>query len=292
MSSKLIILCIGLITPFVSCQETASDPVTSEQVLEIRPRQDKALSGSSFASSIESLELVQREEMIFNAILSGNLPSFLRDLVPIETSLTIEDTAYSLTFFVMPDYLSIGSDDDHFLIPLTPILAQKIMDQFGSILPTRKMVDLIWEASEVKLTPAPIPPSANMVTVEVFRDHNEMVREARAELLADHPLGSLVSGHKKDVILSNRIASKPDKVIIYGWHYPHGEPIQPLYSGHVNWYADFSHGVRVVLHECLLNGTMVGLSEILHDPLLYQLLSDETGSMETTRYDTAPSNYP
>jgi len=260
--------------------------------LELSQRQDNALSGTVFASSIESMELIQREQAILAEILKGNIPGFLRELVAVETSLSIENTRYTLTFFVMPDYLSIGSDVNHFLIPMTPMLAQQVVDHMGGILPTRKMVDLIWNASEVKLPPQPIPPSPEMVTINIVRKHNSMVEISRANFISDYPLGCLVSGHKKDVILSNQITCKPDKVIIYGWHYQNGEPIQPLYSGHINWYADYSHGIRFILNKCLLNGSIVELTQILKDPLLNRLISDEIGVMETTRYDTARSNYP
>ncbi len=260
--------------------------------LQINPRHEDALSGSVFAEAIKSMALAQREQAIWDEIQQGNLPAFLRDLVAVETSLPLADTSYSLIFFVGPDYLSIGSDTDHFLMPMTPILAQKVTDQLGAVLPTRKMVDLIWAASEVKLAPEPIPPSAAMVTVGVFRDHDSIVERSRVALITDHPLGSLVSGHKKDVILSNSIASKPDKVIIYGWHYSNGDPIQPLYSGHANWYADYSHGIRLILNRCLLNNSVTDLTKILRDPNLYRLISDESGAMETTRYDTSQSNYP
>ncbi len=260
--------------------------------LKITPRHENALSGSAFAESIKSMALAQREQAILDEIKQGNMPAFLRDLVAVETSMTIADSNYSLTFFVMPDYLSIGSESDHFLMPMTPILAQKVMDELGGVLPTRKMVDLIWAASTVKLTPEPIPPSAAMVTVGVFLEHHSIVETSRGAFLSDHPLGSLVSGHKKDVILSNQIASKPEKVSIYGWHYSTGDPIQPLYSGHANWYADYSHGIRFIVNRCLLNDSVLELTQILRDPNLYRLISDETGAMETTRYDTSRSNYP
>lgn len=292
MILKLILLCLPLIYPIASNGESPIDISESEAVLQLNPRQEIARSGSEFATQIETLELAAREDAILLEVENGNVPPFLRKLIAVETQVTILDSSYRLTFFVTPDYLSIGSNTDHFNMPMTPILAQKIMDRLDGIFPTRKMVDLIWSASEVKLTPHPIPPTEEMVTIAVYRDHNDMVDSVRAEFIADHPLGSLVSGHKKDVILSNRIASHPHRVIIYGWHYPNGEPIQPLYSGHINWYVDYSHGIRLVLRKCLLNGVEEDISHILCDPVLYQLISDEAGPMEVTRYDTSRSNYP
>jgi|SaaInlV_110m_DNA_1040235.scaffolds.fasta_scaffold00099_26 hypothetical protein len=288
--SMMLTLCLGLNASALSeIVNQAIDPIPK---LELSPRQDHALSGTVFASSIESMKLVQREEAILGEISEGNIPNFLRELVAVETSITIENTRFNLTFFVTPDYLSIGSDADHLLIPMTPMLAQRVVDQLGGIMPTRKMVDLIWNASDVKLPPQPIPPSPEMVTISIFQEHSSMVEVSRSNFISKHPPGRLVSGHKKDVILSNQIASKLDKVFIYGWHYKNGEPIQPLYGGHVNWYVDYSHGIRFISNQCLVNGSVMKLTHILKDPLLSQIISDELGAMETIRYDTSRSNYP
>lgn len=54
---------------------------------------------------------------------------------------------------------------------------------------------------------------------------------------------------------SNRLADKPHKVAIYGWHYPGGEPIQPLYAGHWDRYVDYSHGLRLVSDNLIIGGT-------------------------------------
>src|SRR5437762_1221648 len=80
-----------------------------------------------------------------------------------------------------------------------------------------------------------------------FNQHNTTVWTQRVVTLAAHPLGSLVDGDKKDVIVSPKIytnfaqqtITKP--VVIYGWHYPDGTFIQPEYNGHEETYADYSH---------------------------------------------------
>jgi len=286
---SLILLAVTV----VSCEEINQETEPENPwVFSLSDPADTTLGGDTFAIKIQSYALVDRENAIMEELLIGNLPGFLRQPVPVHTSDIIQDSLYELTFYVMPDYLSIGNNNDYFLMPMTPILAQKIMDQIKGILPTRKMVDLIWGASVVKLEPIPIAPSSAMTTMPVFDQHNNMVQYYRNNLLDINPLGDLVSGHKKDVILSNRIAADLSKVVIYGWHYPHGTAIQPLYSSHVNWYADYSHGIRPVLSICQVNDTTMHISDILEDPILYKLLSDETGPMEVTRYDTFRSNYP
>ncbi len=49
---------------------------------------------------------------------------------------------------MLPDYLSIGSNDDWARIPLSPMAAQQIADSLNCFLPTRKMVDDIYKAAK------------------------------------------------------------------------------------------------------------------------------------------------
>ena len=76
---------------------------------------------------------------------------------------------------------------DYFLIPISPNTAQRIADALHCSLPTPKMVDEIYAAAEVKLVPAPIPPTPAMTTVQVFSNHNATVRAQRAEQLPSAP---------------------------------------------------------------------------------------------------------
>ena len=62
-----------------------------------------------------------------------------------------------------------------------------------------------------------------------------------------------MAGIKKDVILSSRIENQPGKVVIYGWH-ERRKSIQPVYSGHIYWYIDYSHGIRLINNQVLIDG--------------------------------------
>ncbi|MFN9950917.1 MAG: hypothetical protein ACK53B_09150, partial [Bacteroidota bacterium] len=73
---------------------------------------------------------------------------------------------------------------------------------------------------------------------------------------------------------------------IYGWHRLNGKAIQPLYAGHVNWYVDYSHGVRLVNGTIRVNGKKMDYREVLQDTLLRKLLTEETGTL-MLRYDTS-----
>jgi hypothetical protein len=256
------------------CQSLAA------QSLDLPARRATALGGAAFARSIAELPRIEREARILAELKAGNVPRFLRALVPV----TVEIGTNRATYFVTPDYVAIGSDDDYFLTPLSPGTAQKIADLTGCSLPTPKMVNDIYAAATIKLTPEPIPPSRAMTTVPVFLRHNEMVRAQRND--RRKPLGALVAGHKKDVVIANAVFAKDGKVAIYGWHKPDGKPIQPLYTGHTDNWVDYSHGTRLVLRGMAVNGKDKMIDAVLVDPELAPLLSDE-GVMRRSRYPTA-----
>jgi hypothetical protein len=91
----------------------------------------------------------------------------------------------------------------------------------------------------------------------------------------------LISGIKKDVVLSSKNAWKDrtKRVAIYGWHKSDGKPIQPLYTGHVDWYVDYSHGIRLIDRKVRVNGRRMDYLELLNHSKLRGLVSDEPGEM-------------
>lgn len=249
------------------------------QKLSIHKRTAGALSGSEFVKSISdsTLSLADREQIIFKEVKSGNIPPFFRHLTEIKDTVSIGNKTYTIRYFVLPDFIAIGSNEDYFYCPMRPQLAQKIAVMLKCSLPTRKISDKIYQQASVKLTPQPIPPSKAMITVPVFEKHNRMVYEQRQNSLQSFPLGSLVAGNKKDVVISNKIYT-PDmksRVVIYGWHKPDGKAIQPLYNGHTSDHVDYSHGIRLIQNKLWINGKRSNIKTILQSEVLHPLLSDE-----------------
>lgn len=255
------------------------------QTLNLPARQTNALSGSQFISLVTNYTLTNRENQIWAEVTSGNIPNFQRNLIPITFTETINSTSYTIKYYTIPDYLAIGNDTDYFLCPMTPLLAQRIADFVGCILPTRKMVNQIWNAATVKLAPSSIPPSSQMTTIPIMSQHNTTVWGQRSAVINAHPLGELVGGDKKDVIISNSIYGNPapGRVVIYGWHQLNGIPIQPLYAGHEETYADYSHGIRLVQKSITINEATNTISGILQSSTLNSLLSDE-GAISIPHY--------
>ncbi len=144
------------------------------------------------------------------------------------------------TYFVTCDYLAVGRDDDFFRVPMSPRTAAAIADAARCSLITAKVSDNVFAAAPVKLEPQPL--TANRDAVATFFEHHRIIEDQ----LRGRLRGQLVAGIKKDVVLTKRLQDKPHRVAIYGWHYPDRRPIQPLYVGHVDWYVDYSHGIRLM----------------------------------------------
>lgn len=255
------------------------------QTLDLPPRPGNAPTGTEFAKRITPLDLAEREKEVVAQIIAGNVPNFLRKLCPVPATSAGGGVTNRATFYATPDYLAVGSDEDYFLIPMSPNTGQRIADVLHCSLPTPKMADEIYAAAEVKLVPSPIPPSPAMTTVPVFSNHCATVRAQRAEQLQAHPLGTLVAGHQKDVVISAKLASAPAKVAIYGWHQTNGVPIQPLYLKHSASWVDYSQCTRLVQQKMTVNGAAKTVAEVLADPALAGLLSNE-GPIPNPRYPT------
>lgn len=249
------------------------------QHLKLPRRKANALSGKAFALSIadSSLSLVNREQIIYQEIKKGNVPDFLRTLKKVQDTAEIVGLGLTqISYYVLPDYFAIGSNEDFFYIPMTPILAQKVVRLCKGSLPTKKMVDRIYQQAKIKLEPSPIPPTKAMTTVPAFIKHNEIVNMQLSLNLKQHNNGELTAGNKKDVIISNKIyGEKTSRVVIYGWHKLDGKAIQPVYNKHTNTWADYSHGIRMVQNKVWINDKKTTLQKVLADPNLSILLSDE-----------------
>lgn len=269
---------------------------SNAQTLPLPPRAADALSGSAFINLIWSMPLEQREEQIYSQIISGNIPDFMRQLVEVTAIANIGGNNVTAKYFVIPEYLAVGSDSNYFLTPMTPLLAQRICNAINATLPTKKMVDQIYSAALCKLRPQPIPPTPQMTTVPVFSQHNDSVKAIRFPVLGQFPFGTLVGGTKKDVIISNRIYQNlnpnvPKPVVIYGWHQLNGQPIQPVYNGHGETYADYSHGIRIVLDSVIVDGVPKKFAQLLADPVYSILVSDE-GTILKAYYTLAGNSVP
>jgi hypothetical protein len=230
-----------------------------------------SITGSEFYRLADTLNWSQRDSLAYVAFEAGSIPSFLKKFQPVKISLvdSITEKTIHAVIYVSPDYFSIGNDQDWCRVPLTPMTAQKIADRLDCFLPTRKIVDDVYAASVIKLSPEPLTKARDSSPTMYL--HHQLIETQR------QGRNGLVSGIKKDVVITGLLTrgAKMNRVAIYGWHKPDGQPIQPLYTGHVNWYVDYSHGTRLIYRKIKVDGTWMDYTKILKDPMLKRLICDE-----------------
>ncbi len=253
--------------------------------LDLPARPEGAEGGSEFLARTEGLGRVAMDEAIAEAVLLGNVPAYQRKLVP----LVIEGPGeLRAQLHVLCDYLAVGSDEDFVRMPMTSAAAQRIANRVGASLPTPRIVDAIYRAAEVRLHPCWIDGGPTDGTLADYAFHHRKVEERRARAKA--PLGVLTAGHKKDIVLSERLSERDDHVAIYGWHLAEGEVVQPLSMRHSCRYADYSHGVRLVDRGVLIGRELMTIADVLRDPDLAWVLSDE-GPLPIVSYATSLPSY-
>lgn len=240
------------------------------QVIRLPISIDTRLTGKQFIDKVKNLTARQQDSLIVQEILSGNVPSFLKRFVKVKTSIQGKNGAKIKAFYyVSPDYLAIGTDADWIRMPMTPQAAQAIADSLHCFLSTRKVSNDVFNAAQVRLEPQPL--TQNRESALTFLEHDQLIENQR------NNRKGLIAGIKKDVVLSSQITkhAKSNRVAIYGWHYPSGKPIQPLYVGHVDWYVDYSHGIRLVYDQIWVNNKSISYQTVLSDSTLKALLCDE-----------------
>ena len=256
----------------------AKPPMVPTLALRARPK--SAESGSSFLARLEGLGRGAIDDQVIAAITEGNVPDHLRTLATVELA---RDGVVRGRIFVTKDYLAIGSNDDFMRMPMTSAAAQKLADLLNASLPTPHIVDLIYAQAEARLPPSYIDGGPTDDSLRDFQEHqNKLEARRKAKGLA---LDVLTAGHKKDIVLSTRLAERDDRVAIYGWHKSEGEVIQSLSCKHSCRYADYSHGVRLVAETMFLDGEPTRVSDVLASDENAELLSSE-GPLSILMYPT------
>jgi hypothetical protein len=265
MKKYLIAVIVNVLIVCVSC----SSLQRADYQNKIPQRQKSAMSGSEFAAKAEKLDAEQREELILHEICSGNFPDFMRNLVTITTTVMIDGKRIKAKYFVIPDYLLIGNDNDFIRVPMQPKTAQKIANKFGFFLSTPKICDDVYKSAKVKLEPQPLTVARD--SFRTFAEHNEIIENQRRQRKG------LIAGIKKDVVITSALSQngKANRVAIYGWHKLDGNPIQPVYTGHVDWYVDYSHGIRLVYQTILVDGKPMNYRQVLSNSKLSALLCND-----------------
>jgi len=219
-----------------------------------------------------------RNDLIAGYLMNGKTPLFLERM----HTVTVRRGEHVLTYKVSPDYLCLGADDDWLHMPMTPLACKEWMASRGFCLPTKTMVDQIHAAATTRL---PVitwnglydrkPQKFNRDSMRCFIDHSHRLQTAYGA--AGAKPGDFVSGHKKDVVLSNALTREyRGNVAIYGWFGSDGKPVQGFNpKSHSVQYVDYSHGIRCVSADVELDGQKTKIESVFSHPDLCMMLHDE-----------------
>ncbi len=235
--------------------------------LPLPERTDKMPGGRHLSTELNALPLSEREQRIEKEILSGNVPSASRQIVTIRfVAKDAQGERHSVVVRVAHDVLSLGSDADSLRIPMTPGTANRLADQVGCSLMTTLLSDIVFDAADARLIPSPL--TEDRESVATFMIHHDRIEEA----LRQYSEPILIAGHKKDIVQTSKLTDD-QHVALYGWHLPHGTPIQPLYVKHFASYVDYSHGVRLVDSNIEIDGRTMTIESVLQNKNLRPLIN-------------------
>lgn len=238
-----------------------------------------------FKSKLLASKGYDREKLILEAVRTAGvemLPTPCCSVV-----LPAADGTPTATLWALPDFFGLRIDGEYIRLPMLPGTAQTIADWFGWTLPTPLIVRTLH-----RQTPAGrrIPFAAaskdrgGSATYLAVNDRNNKV-------IADRGIGSgdIVSGHRKDIVLTNRLVGKANPLAIYGawWNALEEQPIQWLEAGgHDGSYVDYSHGCRFLKNRIQIDGADLELTAFAAADPRCRIVSDE-GPLKFTRYPTA-----
>ena len=227
--------------------------------IEIMPKRSDAatMGGKEFLESLAGLSRSEADEAILAQLAAGNVPDFMRRLVPVSFSVSDNGTTKNITILSLPDYFSIGSNDDFVRIPMHRELAERIAASLSLSLPTPTIVDAIYEAANVKLAPKSM--GAKSLFEDAARHNREIEKQIAGTDFSAGRQSLLIAGHKKDIVWSE--STPNNKEAIYGWHKLSGERIQPLNKIHSRFYADYSHGLRLIASSAVVDGQEVMIEQ-------------------------------
>lgn len=205
------------------------------------------------------------------------------------STLKTEHHGHHATFWVMSDALKI----DGVRVNVTAHTLQLIADEWAAMLMTAKISDLIWHNTEIILEPRPRPITSS---TQAMIDHSKDIDK---QLEGIDYKGKLLSTVGKDWIIDS-VMTRPrfpnNQAVNYGWHFEgnsfqgiNGGPnasllrnpetdsywkmIQTIGSHHDSSHVDYSQVARLVSRQCIVDGKVRDLHDILKDPELSYLAS-------------------
>lgn len=217
---------------------------------------------------------------------------------PVWTTVSYTKDGHTIQFAVATDALMIGNSDPIRLNATHPT-AQKLADLFGAMLPTTRMADAAYQAGH-QIAPQPGSSDSHMSDTSRMIEHSDRVSRARA--LTGAADGELIGDNGKHWVNTEQLL-KPDGSMAnmrdgngnsvpgtiaaanFGWHTspamtnsisPGGAPvIQSIGLRHNDGHTDYSQVVQLYGTTLSIDGNPMKIEDIMQDPDLAYLVSDE-----------------
>ncbi len=230
--------------------------------------------------------ITEREAIIERALSSRHYPPFLTQFIPIRVS----SGEHVGTFYVSPDMLSIGTNGDYLRVPLEARTAQRVANHFNLLLPTKKMIQAVMDApnAQREFMIGQDPYDGSRKHTFLYIRTNKQIQLQRNAHFSDR---KAYIGGKKNVVISSSMSvpvggatedgdTDPRhcptlRVWIFGAFHDNGSRVQGYSNIHKVDYFDYSHGIHLVGNTMLVDNVSRPVSEVLADPTLYTLISDQ-----------------
>ncbi|MCE9624906.1 MAG: hypothetical protein K8R69_05555 [Deltaproteobacteria bacterium] len=289
--------------------------------LNLPKRPDNALSGSQFVEKVLGVDLekfktnprqlgtlskVDRENAILEQIELGNIPEFLRR--PKAVILKGPDGGEVKTY-VMPDYIAIGSNEDFIRVPLSPILAQALARKYDLSLPTKTIVEETYSQAGKRIVGPSYSHPEEFEANSAYLDSSGFYLRSDQDIksqLQGVPLGTLVAGGKKELVVSPHVAIRfagapaSEAIDFYGLYDSDGIPIQRT-PGHGREggyrHTEYALGVRfvspvVVVTTASGDRKVMRMDEALRDPEIAKMMNRVERTEEQKKFRSPASEGP
>lgn len=211
------------------------------------------------------------------------------------------------TFYVLTDALKI----EGVRVSVSATLQQQIADLLDAMLLTPKLADLRFHSAEQRLLPLPRPiTNETSIMIEQSAKIDKMVKKN------NYTTEKIIDTVGKHWCIGNELKLVSNKMAMnYGWHFAgsttiqgvKGYPcdskltdpkskviyhtIQPSACKHDSSHADYSQICILVKKDCLVNGQLARLDQVLRDKNLAHLASHE-GMLSMIRQNEVPELNP
>jgi N-acetyl-anhydromuramyl-L-alanine amidase AmpD len=255
--------------------------------------------GSVFLATLPEKACAEREQAIIHAVQDGYAMDAA--FMPVD----VEYNGHKGTIFIGTDVLRIGESGDFVRVNVNAATAQLIADMKGWILPTTKIVDILWKAAYLKVEPClqPADPTDRFKQgMPKCSDGTTSMSDTPAMLKHSNDIEMKVTGDEslfenggKHWVLSNKLTAQPDHAANYGW-FSNSAPYtsasglkmwQTLGLAHNLAHVDYSQSLRAVHADMVVNGQTRKVAEVAADPDLWGLVSSE-GPLKLSRYPGVP----